>query len=59
MANDCHLMNSSGSNVGRVHARPWRPLVEFHHFFALLEEPEEGGNATDVENVSADAHQMV
>ena len=52
-------MDATGSDVGGVHSGAGRSLVELHHLFTLLEEPEEGGDATDVEDVGSNAHQVV
>ena len=54
-----HLVNPSWSDVGGVHPGSGRPLVELHHLLALLEQPEEGGDAADIKDVGADAHQVV
>jgi hypothetical protein len=54
-----HLVNPSRSDVGGVHPGSGRPLVELHHLLALLEQPEEGGDAADIKDVGADAHQVV
>ena len=52
-------MYTAWSDVGRVHPGPRRSLVELHHLLAFLEEPEEGGQTSDVEDVGADAHDVV
>ena len=52
-------MDATGSDVGGVHSGAGRSLVELHHLFALLKEPEEGGDAADVEDVGSDGHQVV
>ncbi len=52
-------MNPSWSDVGGVHPGSGRPLVELHHLLAFLEQPEEGGDAADIKDVGADAHQVV
>ena len=53
------LVDAPGSDVGRVHAGARGALVELHHLFALLEEPEEGGDAAHVQDVGADTHDVV
>ena len=52
-------MDPSRPDVGGVHARARGPLVELHHLLALLEEPEEGRDAANVQDVRADAHDVV
>ena len=52
-------MDSTGPDVSGVHSGTGRPLVELHHLFSLLKEPEEGRDAADIEDVGSDAHQVV
>merc|ERR550534_2937446 len=53
------LMYTSWSHVGCVHSGSAGSLVELHHLLPLLEQPEEGGDAAHVEDVGADAHDVV
>ena len=54
-----YLVDSARPDVCGVHPGPRGPLVELHHLLPLLEEPEEGREAADVQDVGADAHQVV
>lgn len=51
--------NSARPNVRSVHARARHALVELHHLFALLKQPEEGSHGTNVESVRTHGHQVV
>ena len=52
-------MYTAWSDVGCVHSCSRRTLVELHHLLAFLEKPEEGRQTSNVEDVGADAHDVV
>ncbi len=54
-----HLVHAPRPDVGRVHPGPRCALVELHHLLPLLEEPEEGGDTANVQDVGPDAHDVV
>merc|ERR1712212_1013801 len=53
------LMNSSWSNISSMHSSSTGAFIELHHFLTLLEEPEEGGDATNIKNVGSNPHDVV
>ena len=42
------LVNATGPHIGCVHPGTAGSLVELHHLLPLLEQPEEGSDATNV-----------
>ena len=52
-------MYTAWSDVGCVHSCPRGALVKLHHLLAFLEKPEEGRQTSNVEDVGADAHDVV
>ena len=54
-----YLVNTTRSNIGCVHSGSTGTFIKFHHFLTLLKEPEEGGDATDIKDVSSNPHDVV
>merc|ERR1719341_1029357 len=53
------LVNTSRSNIGCVHSGSTGTFIKFHHFLTFLKEPEEGGDATNIKDVSSNPHDVV
>ena len=53
------LVDAAGPDVGGVHPGAGSTLVELHHLLAFLEQPEERGDAANVQDVGADTHDVV
>ena len=51
-------MHAAGAEVGRVHARAARPLVEHHQLFAFLEPPQQRRHRADVVGLRGDVEHM-
>ncbi len=52
------LVDAARPEIGRVHARPARPLVEHHQLLALLEAPERRGERADVHRLRRHIEEM-
>merc|ERR1711962_560574 len=53
------LVDTTRSNISSMHSGSTGTLVKLHHLLSFLEEPEEGRDATDIENVSTNTHDVV
>ena len=51
--------DTTGANVGGVHAGTGDAFIEFHEFFTFFKAVEVGGHSADVEGVAADGEKVV
>ena len=54
-----YLVNTPGPDICSVHTCAASALVELHHLLTLLEQPEEGGDTSYIEDMGSNSHNMI